>query len=197
MRSRNAGWMGSSTFAVAMNITRERSYGTREVVVAEREVLLGVEHLEQRRRRIAAVVGADLVDLVEHEHRVRGAGLVDALDDAAGQRADVGPAVAADLGLVAHAAERDADELAVEGAGDRAPERGLADARRPDEAEDRALERLLERLAHREVLEDPLLDLLEVVVVLVEDLAGAVEVVESSDDSRSTAGRSSSRGRCG
>ena len=29
-----------------------------------------------------------------------------------GQRADVGPPVAADLGLVAHAAERDADELA-------------------------------------------------------------------------------------
>ena len=42
-----------------------------EVVIAEREVLLGVEHFEQRRRRIAAIVGADLVDLVEHEHRVR------------------------------------------------------------------------------------------------------------------------------
>ena len=85
-----------------------------------------------------------------------------------GQRADVGAAVAADLGLVAHAAERDADELAAERARDRAAERGLADAGRADEAEDRALHVVLE-LAHREVLEDALLHLLEAVVILVED----------------------------
>ena len=60
------------------------------------------------------------------------------LDDAAGQRADVGAPVAADLGLVADAAERDADELAPERARDRLAERGLADAGRADEAEDRA-----------------------------------------------------------
>jgi hypothetical protein len=41
-----------------------------EVVVVERRVLLGIEHLEQRRRRIAAEVGRHLVDLVEQEHRV-------------------------------------------------------------------------------------------------------------------------------
>jgi hypothetical protein len=42
-----------------------------EVVVAERVVLLGIEHFEERRRRVAAdAVGTDLVDLVEHEHRV-------------------------------------------------------------------------------------------------------------------------------
>ena len=42
-------------------------------------------------------------------------------------------------------------------------------ARGPDEAEDRPLHLVLQ-LAHGEVLQDPLLDLLEVVVVLVEDL---------------------------
>ena len=41
-----------------------------EVVVAEGVVLRGVEHLEQRRARVAAPVGADLVDLVEQEDRV-------------------------------------------------------------------------------------------------------------------------------
>jgi hypothetical protein len=46
--------------------------------------------------------------------------------------------VAADLGLVAHAAGADALELAPERARDRLPERRLADAGRPDEAEDRA-----------------------------------------------------------
>ena len=56
-------------------------------------------------------------------------------------------------------------------------ERGLADARRPHRAEDRAGEIVLE-LEHRQVLEDPLLDLVEVEVVLVEDLVSfEVEVV--------------------
>ena len=41
-----------------------------EVVVAELPVLFRVKHFEQRRGRIAAEVGADLVDLVEHDHRV-------------------------------------------------------------------------------------------------------------------------------
>ena len=45
----------------------------------------------------------------------------------------------------------------------------------PDEAEDRALHVLLQ-LAHGQVFEDPLLDLLEVVVVGVEDLARAPQV---------------------
>ena len=66
------------------------------------------------------------------------AGLAQLGDDAAGHGADVGAAVAADVGLVAHAAERDADELAAHRLGDDLAERRLADARRADEAEDRA-----------------------------------------------------------
>ena len=100
-----------------------------EVVVAEGVVLGRVEHFEQRRRRIALKAGAELVDLVQHEHRVHRAGLFERLHDAAGNGADVGAAMAADLGLVTHAAERDAHELAVHRARDRLPERGLADAR--------------------------------------------------------------------
>ena len=109
-----------------------------EVVVAERVVLRRVEHLEQGRRRVAPPVGADLVDLVEQDDRVHGPGLLQGPDDAAGLGADVGAAVATDLGLVAHAAEGDADELAAEGAGDRLAERRLADAGRADEGEDGA-----------------------------------------------------------
>jgi hypothetical protein len=121
-------------------------------------------------------VGADqLVDLVEDDHGVDGAGALHRLDEAAGQGADVRAAVAADLGVVAHAAERDADVLAAEGLGDAAAERGLADAGRADEAEDRAA--LVGReLADAEVLEDALLDPLEAVVVGLEQLAGGGEV---------------------
>ena len=88
-----------------------------QVVVAERVVLRRVEHLEQGRGRVAAVVRAELVDLIEQDDRVHRAGLGDGPDDPAGQRADVGAAVTADLGLVPHAAERDAGELAAHRAG--------------------------------------------------------------------------------
>ena len=78
-----------------------------EVVIGERVVLRRVEDLEQRGRGIAVIRAAELVDLVEQEHRVLAAGLLHALEDAAGQRADVRAAMAADVGLVARAAERD------------------------------------------------------------------------------------------
>jgi hypothetical protein len=83
-------------------------------MVAERVVLLRIEHLEQRRGRIAPEVGPELVDLVEDEHRVLRLGAPQPLDDLARQRADVRAAVAADLRLVAHAAERHAHELAAQ-----------------------------------------------------------------------------------
>ena len=146
-----------------------------EVVVVEGAVLLRVEHLEQRRRRIAAEVGRHLVDLVEQEDRVLRAGLLQRLDDLARQRADVRAAVAADLGLVAHAAQRQPHELASGRLRDRSRERRLADAGRSHEAQDRALELLHQRL-HRQVLEDALLDLLQAVVVLVEDPLGLDDV---------------------
>ena len=131
-----------------------------EIVVVEGRVLLGVEHLEQRRGRIAAPVGAELVDLVEQEERVRRLRLLHALDDLARHRADIGPAVAADLGLVAHAAQRHAHEVAAGGPRHRLAERGLADARRADQAQDRTLH-LVHALLHGEVFEDALLDLLQ------------------------------------
>ena len=75
-----------------------------EVVIDEHEILLGIEHFEQRGRWIAAEIHRHLVDFVQHEDRILGAGLLHHLDDLAGQRADVGAAMAANFGFVAHAA---------------------------------------------------------------------------------------------
>ncbi len=83
--------------------------------------------------------------------------------------------MAADLGLVVHAAEADANERPRHRARDRLAQRGLADAGRPDEAQDRRLAAGRE-LAHRQVLDDAALDLLQAVMVLVEDLAGLGDV---------------------
>src|SRR6185503_7156132 len=110
----------------------------------------------------------ELVDLVEHQQRILRLGAAERLDHVAWQRADVGAPVSADLGLVVHAAERDALELAPGGARDRLAERGLAHARGADEAQDRALARRVQ-LPHREMLEDAALDLVQAEVVLVQD----------------------------
>ena len=146
-----------------------------EVVVQKRVVLLRIEHLEQRRRRVAAEVHRHLVDFVEQEDRVDRAGLLHHLDDLPREGADVGPPVTADLRLVAHAAERQPHELAARGARDRLGERGLADAGRAGQGQDRP-PRLAHEGAHGQELEDAVLDLVQPVVVFVEDRLRALQV---------------------
>src|SRR5690606_12126055 len=136
---------------------------------------------------VATEIIAELIHFVEHEDGVARAAAAQALHDAARQRADVGAAVAADLGFVTHAAQRNADELALQGAGDRAAQRGLAYARRANKAQDHTfaltadlviilaalaelLFALLAQLAHSQEFEDAVFDILEAVVILVKDL---------------------------
>ena len=94
-----------------------------------------------------------------------------ALNDLARQRADVRPAMAANFRFIVHAAQSDAHEFAAQRSRDRLAERSLAHARRPDEAQDRPLHARLQFL-HRQVIEDALLDLLQIVVIFVENLCG-------------------------
>ena len=146
-----------------------------EVVVAEGGVLLGVEHLEHRAGGIAAEVRAHLVDLVDQEDRVARLGVAKRADDRARHGADVGAAVPPDLRLVVDAADGDPRVLALQRPRDGLAERGLADAGRADEAEDRAGD-VAAQLRDGEVLDDPLLDLLQVEVVLVQHLTRVREI---------------------
>ena len=149
--------------------------GHVEIAVHELVVLARVEHFEQRAGGVAAHVAAELVHLVEHEHRVARAEAAQFLDDASRHRADVGAAVAADLGLVADAAERDARELAAQRVGDGLTQARLADPGRSQETEDRAAPGRVE-LADREVFDEPALDLGQPVMVAVEHFLRVVEV---------------------
>ena len=126
-------------------------------MVGEAVVLGRIEDLEQRARRIPLIGDAELVDLVEQEHRVLGARLLHALEDAPRHRADVGAPVAADVGLVARAAQGDADVLAAHRPGDRLRDRGLAHAGRAGEQQDAAAGsgRLALLLLHRAGLRLP------------------------------------------
>ncbi len=146
-----------------------------QVMVREGGVLLRVQDLQEGRGGVAPEVGADLVHFIQDEHRVIGAGPADGLDDAAGHGPHVGAAVAPDLGFVPHPAQGEAHELAAQGPGDGAAQGGLAGARRPHEAEDGPLHVGLQ-FAHRQVFQDALLDLFQVVVVLVQDFPGLVQI---------------------
>ena len=75
-----------------------------QIMILEGMILRRVQHFEQRGRRIPAPVGAQLIDLVEHDHRIHGAGVAQGTHQPAGQSSDVGAAMASDLGLIANTA---------------------------------------------------------------------------------------------
>ncbi len=124
-----------------------------QVMVAEGEVLLGVEHFQQRRGGVAAEILADFIHFVHHKDRVFLPRAFHAVHDASGQRADIGTPVAANLPLVAHAAQRDAHELASHRPRNRAPDGGFPHPRRSHEAEDGAFHLRIE-LTYGQILED-------------------------------------------
>ena len=142
-----------------------------QVIVAEGAVLLRIEDFEQGRTGVSPEVGAELVDLVEAQHGVVGPRLFDELDDLAGKRPDVGTAMSADFRLIAQAAQREPYELSVRCPGNRLGDGGLADAGRSHQTEDGTLVLFHEGL-HGQVLEDPLLDLFEPVMILFENGLG-------------------------
>ena len=196
MRSCSGTGMPCSVFAVRDEHHVGQVVVEIEVVIVEGVVLLGVEHLEQRRRRDR-----------------RGSRSTSCRSRRAGTPGCCVPAFFSDWMILPGSAPMYVRRWPRISASSRTPpsdrrtnlrpvaraidlrERRLADAGRPDEAEDRALELLHQRL-HREVLEDALLDLLQAVVVLVEDLLGLVDVVACPRSCRTRAARGSSRCSC-
>ena len=137
-------------------------------MVAEGHILLRVQHLEQRRRRVAVErVAPELVNLVEHDDAVIRARLADGLHDEPREGANVRAPVAAHLRLRVHAAQGDALEVAAERRGDRLAERRLSDPWGALHAEYGSLGVATE-LADGEELEDALLDLLHPEVILLQ-----------------------------
>src|ERR1039458_5637050 len=86
-----------------------------KIVVSEGVVLLRVQRFQQCGGRITAEVPSQLVNLVQHHHRVVGFSSANALDNLAGKRANIGAAMAANLRLVVHPAQRDTLQPAADG----------------------------------------------------------------------------------
>ena len=79
--------------------------------------------------------------------------------------------MAADLGLIMHAAKAHAGKVAVHAGGNGARNGGFADTRRADQADDLALDIRIE-LADGQNFQNALLDLFQTVMVMVQHLAG-------------------------
>src|SRR5207244_12373738 len=109
-----------------------------EIVVAEGAVLGRIEHFEQGAAGITAPVMPDFIDLVEHKHRVARLSAGNGMDNTAWHGANVGTAMATDLGLITHTTHAHTRELAPQGSGDALPDTGLAHARRTHRAGDGA-----------------------------------------------------------
>src|SRR5262249_15053177 len=91
--------------------------------------------------------------------------------------ADVRTPVAADLGLVTHAAQGHPYELAIRRARNALPKRGLTNTGWAHEAKNRTAQ-LIYPLLDSEILDNALLDLLQPVVVFVQHLLGAGDVLD-------------------
>ena len=147
-----------------------------EIMVVKARILLGVEHLEQSRRGIAAKIHRHFVDFIQQKQRVTHLYLAQVLHDLAGHRADIGASVAANLGFVADPAERHAYELAVGRSCNALAKRCLTHARRADETQDRATQ-FFHTLLNCKVFQDPFLDLLEPVMIRLEHVVRFLQLL--------------------
>ncbi len=146
-----------------------------QIVVQEILVLFRVQHFQQCRRRVALEGLAQFVDLIQHDHRVAGAGVLERLGELARHGTDVGAAVAFDLRLVAHAAQAETVELPPQGFTDGLADAGLAHAGRPHQQQNRAFH-LAAHGAHGQELDNAVLHVVEAAVVLLQRPARVAQV---------------------
>ena len=135
----------------------------------------GIENLHECSGGVAAKIAAELVQLVQHDHRVGDLGAAHGLNDAPGHGTNIGAPVAPQFRLVVQTTKAQALEAPAHGAGDGLPEGGFADAGRANETQDRRF-RSRVQLHDRQRLENAFFDVLEPVVIFVENGLGVGEV---------------------
>src|SRR5580765_3348229 len=121
-------------------------------MVGESVVLRGVEHFEQRRSRVAAEIGAHLVQFVQQNHGVAALDTTQSLNNPARQSADISAAMPTDFGFIPHATQRNAGKLAPKRISHAAAQRCFPNAGWTNKAKDRAFN-LFAAFDNREELE--------------------------------------------
>ena len=98
-------WYGLQHIGRGDEHHRAQVKGQAQVVVTKRRVLCRVQHLQQRRRRVAMGAGRELVDLIEHQDCIACAAAAQRLQHEAWHGPDVGAAMPPNLGLVVNTAQ--------------------------------------------------------------------------------------------
>ncbi len=153
-----------------------------QVVVQKLRVLFRVQHLQQGRGGVALEGRTDLVDFVEHDHRVGHFHILQRLHKLARHGADIGPAMPLDLRFIAHATEAETVEFAPQCICHGAPDAGFADPGRPDQQQNGPADLPFE-CPHGKELEYAPLDVVQPVVVCIQRLprVGELKIVRRGD----------------
>ena len=146
-----------------------------QIMVSELSVLLGVEHFQKSGKSISLIVCTHLVDFIQQKNRVFHSRRADSVGDSSRHRAHIRLSMSSDLRLVPHSSEGDSYVRLVHRFCERPGDGSLSCSRRSRQAEDRAFPFLCEH-THCQVFENPLLHLLQTVVLLVQNLLGLVEI---------------------
>src|SRR6266536_228747 len=144
-------------------------------MIAKSVVLLRIENFEERRCRIAAIVTAEFINLIQHQDRVVHTGATNGLDYPARHRADIRASMPTQFCFVSHAAERHPFKLAPERARNRTAKGSFANSRRADKTQNWTLGAGLQ-LNHGKELQDSLLHVLKPIMVLVENPASLFQI---------------------
>ena len=83
-----------------------------DIVVAERIVLLRIQHFQQCGAGITPEIRAHLIDLIQQKHGIFRTHRFHTLNDPTRQRSHIGTPMAPYLGLIAHTAKRNPDKFA-------------------------------------------------------------------------------------
>ena len=146
-----------------------------DIMIPEGAVLLGIQYLQQGGGRIAAVIIAELIYLIQQQHGIGAAGLLDGIDDTTGHTAYISFPMAADLGFIFDTAQRDTSIAASHRLRDAAYDGGFAHAGRAHKAEDLTID-IRRKRPNSQSFQYTLLDLLEAVVLLIEELGSLFEI---------------------
>ena len=145
--------------------------GNFQIVIPISGILLAVQHLQQCGAGVTTVIMAQLVDLIQQQDGITGAGLSNGLHDSTGHGTHIGLPVTTDLGLVVNTAQGDTGHFPVQAPGDGIGNGGLAHTGRAHQTQDLG-RHFRSHLADSQGFQDPLLHLFHAEMLRIQDLAG-------------------------
>ena len=144
-------------------------------MIGEILVLFRIKHFKKSVRRVSLEICADLIHFIKQENRVIHSAVLDVGYDPSGDSSYICPSVSSDLSLVSYSAQRHSGEFSSCGSCYGFGYGSLSYSRRANQTDYRALYRLV-KVNNGKIFQDPFLDFIHSVVILIKDLFSLTEV---------------------